>query len=42
MKGKRGYILLKDYLQRFTNFTSATNMIKNIFAYMVSLHWQPN
>lgn len=34
MKGKRGYILLKDYLQRFTNFTSATNMIKNIFAYM--------
>eukprot|EP01127_Copromyxa_protea_P020813 TRINITY_DN69_c0_g1_i1.p1 TRINITY_DN69_c0_g1~~TRINITY_DN69_c0_g1_i1.p1 ORF type:complete len:780 (+),score=218.89 TRINITY_DN69_c0_g1_i1:72-2411(+) len=34
MKGKSGDILLKDYLQRFTNFTSATNMIKNIFAYM--------
>jgi len=33
MKGKRGYILLKDYLTRFANYTNATSKIKNIFAY---------
>jgi len=40
-KGKRGTILLKDYLKRFDNFTSATNKIKNIFAYM-QRYWIPS
>jgi cullin 1 len=41
MKSKQGYILLKDYLQRFDNFTSATGKIKNIFAYM-HRYWIPS
>lgn len=41
LKTKRGYVLLKDYLQRFDNWTSATNKIKNIFAYM-QRYWIPS
>lgn len=41
LSSKRGYILLKDYLQRFDNFTAATAKIKNIFAYM-HRYWIPS
>jgi len=41
LKTKRGYVLLKDYLQRLDNWTAATNKIKNIFAYM-QRYWIPS
>eukprot|EP01125_Pyxidicula_operculata_P006382 TRINITY_DN2218_c0_g1_i1.p1 TRINITY_DN2218_c0_g1~~TRINITY_DN2218_c0_g1_i1.p1 ORF type:complete len:752 (+),score=188.33 TRINITY_DN2218_c0_g1_i1:1778-4033(+) len=41
LNSKRGNILLRDYLTRFTNYTSATSKIKNIFAYM-HRYWIPS
>jgi len=34
LKNKRGFILLKDYLHKMENFSSAAGVVKNTFAYM--------
>jgi hypothetical protein len=41
LREKRGDFLLKDYLTRFNNYTSATFKTKNIFAYM-HRYWIPS
>jgi len=41
LRDLRGDYLLRDYLQRFNNYTAASSKIKNIFAYM-HRYWIPN